>query len=124
MDIVLSGEMDGIDAAQKIREYYDIPVLYPTAYADDEFFRSTRVTKHYAYLLKTGTHREIQLTIEIALYHHKAERSARAMLEKAVIQHTGGSNHQYAADVFPGYGSYGHDWGKRSKYPPAKSGGL
>ncbi len=36
MDIVLPGEFDGIDAARLIRSKYDIPIIYVTAYADQD----------------------------------------------------------------------------------------
>ncbi|NBD32031.1 MAG: response regulator [Cyanobacteria bacterium] len=36
MDIVIAGEMDGIETAKKIREKFDIPVIYLTAYSDEE----------------------------------------------------------------------------------------
>lgn len=88
MDILLAGKMDGIEAAQKIHEACDIPVLYLTAYADDEFFRRARVTEPYAFMLKPCSTREIQLAIETALYRHKTERSARATLEQAVTERT------------------------------------
>ena len=88
MDIVLSGKMDGIEAAQRIGESCDMPVLYLTAYADDEFFLRAKVTEPYAYLLKPSTSREIQLTLETALYRHKIERTARALLDKKVMECT------------------------------------
>ncbi len=88
MDIVLNGKMDGIEAAEKIHELCDIPVLYLTAYADDEFFRRARVTEPYAYLLKPCAPREIQLTIEIALYRHRSEKNTRKILEEKVAERT------------------------------------
>ncbi len=36
MDIALDGGMDGISTAQEIRSQYDIPIVYLTAYADEE----------------------------------------------------------------------------------------
>ena len=36
MDIVLAGNVDGIDVAQVIKERYQIPVIYLTAYTDRE----------------------------------------------------------------------------------------
>jgi CheY-like chemotaxis protein len=36
MDIVLKGNVDGIEAAAKIRNQLDIPVIYLTAYSDEE----------------------------------------------------------------------------------------
>ncbi|MDX8399789.1 MAG: PAS domain S-box protein, partial [Gallionellaceae bacterium] len=88
MDIVLSGIMDGIETAKTIRESCDIPVLYLTAYADEKFFQRAKVTEPHAYLLKPSTPREIQLSIEIALYHHKSERTALEILERTVIERT------------------------------------
>lgn len=88
MDIMLAGDIDGIEAAQKIHQYCDIPVLFLTAYADDEFLQRAQVSEPYAYLLKPSTPREIQLAIEIALYRYQNERNARADLERAVVERT------------------------------------
>lgn len=84
MDIILAGEMDGIEAAQIIRSTDDILVIYLTACADDAFFKRAQGTEPYAYLLKPSTSREIQLAIETALYHHQAERITHEKLEHAV----------------------------------------
>jgi len=35
MDIRLEGAMDGIEAAQQVRQRWHLPVVYLTAYADD-----------------------------------------------------------------------------------------
>jgi CheY-like chemotaxis protein len=43
MDIALAGEMDGIEAAQRIQELFGIPVVYLTAYMDEE--RLTRAQR-------------------------------------------------------------------------------
>jgi len=43
MDIVLKGEMDGIEAAQQIHERFGIPIVYLTAYMDEE--RLTRAQR-------------------------------------------------------------------------------
>ncbi len=84
MDIMLPGKMDGIQAAQEIRECCDVPVIFLTAYDNDEYFLRAKVAESYAYLLKPSTSREFKLAIEFALYRHNAERTTRSMLEKAV----------------------------------------
>jgi CheY-like chemotaxis protein len=43
MDIALSGEMDGIETAERIQEFFDIPVVYLTAYMGEE--RLTRAQR-------------------------------------------------------------------------------
>ena len=73
MDIVLKGEIDGITAAEKLWEDYGIPVIYLTAYADDTTFERAKMTKPFGYLLKPFEERELQTTIEMALYKSKME---------------------------------------------------
>ncbi len=73
MDIILEGKMDGIEAAQLIRSRFNVPVLYLTAYADEHLFQRAKITEPSAYLLKPFSERELQLTIETALYRHQME---------------------------------------------------
>jgi len=73
MDIRLNGGIDGIDAAARIRERLNIPVVYLSAYADDEILARAKMTQPYGYLLKPVVHKELQTTIEMALHRHRAE---------------------------------------------------
>lgn len=82
MDIVLKGEMDGIEAAQKIRELYDIPIIYLTAYSDEKTLERAKVTEPFGYVLKPFEDREIQSAIEMALYKHKMEKKLKESEEK------------------------------------------
>jgi len=82
MDIVLKGEMDGIEAAQKIRELYDIPIIYLTAYSDAKTLERAKVTEPFGYVLKPFEDREIQSAIEMALYKHKMEQKLKESEEK------------------------------------------
>ena len=77
MDIVLKGDIDGIAAAEKLWEEYGIPVIYLTAYADDTTFERAKLTKPFGYLLKPFEERELQTTIEMALYKSKMEMRLR-----------------------------------------------
>ncbi|WP_420628841.1 PAS domain S-box protein [Candidatus Leptofilum sp.] len=78
MDIMLAGQMDGIDAASQIREKFDIPVIYLTAYSDDASIDRARLTEPFGYLLKPFEGKELQTAIEMALYKHEMERQLRA----------------------------------------------
>ncbi len=71
MDIVIKGEMDGIEAAAKISKKYGIPVIYLTAYADNETLSRAKSTSPFGYILKPFKDRELQVTIEIALQKHQ-----------------------------------------------------
>jgi PAS domain S-box-containing protein len=73
MDIVLPGAVDGIDAARVIIDEQRVPLLYLTAYADEERFARARITAPHAYLIKPYSDRELQLAIELALQRHQHE---------------------------------------------------
>jgi hypothetical protein len=77
MDIKLSGPMDGVEAAEKIRASHDIPVVYLTAFADERTLERAKVTDAFGYLLKPFEERELHITIEMALYKHDVERRMR-----------------------------------------------
>lgn len=73
MDIVLKGSMDGIETAGQIVERFKLPVIYLTAFDDDDTLRRARITTPYGYIVKPFTNRELRVAIEIALYKHQAE---------------------------------------------------
>lgn len=68
MDIVLKGKLDGISTAAVIWEEYFIPVVYITSFAEDLTFERAKLTEPFGYLIKPFEERELELTIEIALY--------------------------------------------------------
>jgi PAS domain S-box-containing protein len=82
MDIRLKGEMDGIEAARRIQEQLEVPVIYLTAYADPETLDRAKVTGPYGYLLKPFEDRELQTTIQIALYKHRTDAALKAQAEE------------------------------------------
>jgi PAS domain S-box-containing protein len=77
MDIVLQGKINGIDAADTIRNRFDIPVVYLTAYADAKTLERAKKTVPYGYILKPFEDRELQSTIEMALYKHRMEKKLK-----------------------------------------------
>ncbi|MBR8828963.1 MAG: response regulator [Gomphosphaeria aponina SAG 52.96 = DSM 107014] len=84
MDIVIKGEIDGITTAAKIREKYNIPVIYITAYADDETLERAEKTGSYGYILKPFKERELHAIIKIALNkHQELAKTVAASKEKS-----------------------------------------
>ena len=75
MDVRLRGEMDGIQAAEIIRDRFNVPVVYLTAYADEETILRAKKTTPFGYLVKPFNERELRATIEIAFYTHQMERT-------------------------------------------------
>lgn len=82
MDIVLRGEMDGIEAAEQIRKSLDIPIVYLTAYADGDILKRAGITEPYGYILKPFRERELHAVIEIALYKHHADREQKRLISQ------------------------------------------
>ena len=74
MDIVIKGDMDGIETAAKLNETESIPVIYLTAYADDEILKRAATTEPYGYILKPYKEKELKANIEMAIYRKKAEQ--------------------------------------------------
>lgn len=77
MDIMLPGEMDGVEAAERIQALFDIPVIYITAYADEDTLQRAKITEPYGYLVKPFRERELNITIDMALYKHRMERKLK-----------------------------------------------
>jgi DNA-binding LytR/AlgR family response regulator len=77
MDIMLKGEMNGIQAADEIRSKINIPVIYLTAYADEGTLSRAKVTEPYGYIIKPFKEIDIHTSIEMAIYKHKKEREIR-----------------------------------------------
>lgn len=97
VDIVLSGEIDGIDAVQNIREQHDIPAIFLSAHVNDELLQRAEKARPFGYLLKPYRQREMEFMIAMSLVRAQFERdlmaqrhAAEASLHEAyaVIQHT------------------------------------
>jgi PAS domain S-box-containing protein len=82
MDIQLIGAMDGIETAEKIRAIADIPVVYLTAHTDDLRLKQAQLTEPYGYIVKPAHGRELNATIEMALYKHALDRKLKESEER------------------------------------------
>jgi PAS domain S-box-containing protein len=82
MDIVLRGDMDGIETAERIRSEFDVPVVYLTAFADNQTLERAKLTEPFGYIIKPFEERDLYTTIEMALYKHKMERKLKESEEK------------------------------------------
>lgn len=71
MDILLGGNLDGVGAAQQIRTTLDIPVVYLTAYADENTIHRAKLSQPYGFIVKPFENQELHAAIEIALYKHR-----------------------------------------------------
>ncbi len=80
MDIQLKGKSNGIDAANAIRKYLDIPLIYLTANVDDSTFQKAKETHPFAFIAKPFTNLNLERTI--ALVEDKVkEKRANGLME-------------------------------------------
>jgi diguanylate cyclase (GGDEF)-like protein/PAS domain S-box-containing protein len=73
MDIMLGGERDGVDAAIEIKESLNTPIVFLTAYADENTVERAKKAEPVGYVLKPFKERELQTTIDIALYKARVD---------------------------------------------------
>lgn len=82
MDIQLAGAIDGITAAELICARFNIPVIYLTAFADEETFRRAKLIQTFGYIIKPFSSLDLRTAIEMALYKHRMETALRQSEEK------------------------------------------
>lgn len=67
MDIMLKGKMDGISVAERLKDLYNIPSIYLTAYADETILKRAKISAPFSYILKPFDEKELHSNVEIAL---------------------------------------------------------
>ena len=78
MDIRLSGSIDGVTAAMRLREKAAVPVVFLTAYVDDETIERAKLAEPYGYIVKPFSFADMRANIEIALHKYKMESQRRS----------------------------------------------
>ena len=73
MDIHLSGKMRGTEAAKILWEQFGIPIVYLTAYADEESINDAKLSMPYAYIVKPYLPAQIHTAIQLALDRRERE---------------------------------------------------
>mgnify|MGYP001810079988 CR=1 FL=1 len=74
MDIRIEGAEDGIVVAERLHDLHQIPVVYLSALIDDETVQRVKATQPFGFLAKPFSQKELQITLEIALYKSGMER--------------------------------------------------
>ena len=82
MDILLEGDMNGIEAADKIAERSDVPVIFLTCLNDPAILERAINTNPYGYIVKPYDNAALKSSIEITLLKHRAERERENLIEK------------------------------------------
>ncbi|MEY3236083.1 MAG: hypothetical protein RI883_184 [Bacteroidota bacterium] len=74
MDIMLKGEMNGIETAELIKSEFSIPIVFLTAYADESTLSKAKITEPYGYIIKPFKEIDLHTSIEMAIYKHGKEQ--------------------------------------------------
>ncbi|MCK9151500.1 PAS domain S-box protein [Methanobacterium alcaliphilum] len=78
MDVILKGDMDGIGAAERIKDNLTIPIIYLTAFTDKATMERAKFTEPANYILKPFDDNELRFALEMSEY----KRKVREKLEK------------------------------------------
>ncbi len=82
MDIVLEGEMDGIEAANEIRSRFNIPIIFLTAYTDEKILERASITEPFGYIVKPFVNEDLKISVEIAMYKYRIEKERKRLIEE------------------------------------------
>jgi PAS domain S-box-containing protein len=82
MDIKLQGSRDGIETARTIGEITDIPIVFLTAFSDDELVERAIQVMPFGYLLKPFQENELRFSIETALLKFDFEKKLKISIDK------------------------------------------
>lgn len=74
MDIMIKGDINGIETADVIRQELKIPIIFLTAYADESTLSKAKITEPYGYIIKPFKEIDLHTTIEMAIYKHGKEQ--------------------------------------------------
>jgi CheY-like chemotaxis protein len=78
MDIRIEGKIDGIETANQISLFHDIPIIFLTAYSDDLTLTRAIKTKSHSFMLKPFNEKELYSNIEMAINKHRSYQKAVA----------------------------------------------
>lgn len=81
MDIMLKGDMNGIETAEQIKSLLFIPVIFLTAYADESTLAKAKVIEPYGYIIKPFKEIDLHTSIEMAIYKHKKQKEQQKEIE-------------------------------------------
>lgn len=74
MDIMLSGELDGIQTAERFKKE-NIPVIFLTAYSDEKTLERSKAVDPYGYLLKPYNSEELKVAIELGIAKYRQKQA-------------------------------------------------
>ena len=118
MDLLLSGPMDGVQAARQIRRFHKIPVIFITAYANPEVVERAMTAEPFGYLVKPIDTKELCSTIEVALFKAQMEQRLRESDDRLRLVLEATSDGLWDQDLARGTVFRGENWYRMLGYEP------
>ncbi len=84
MDIMLAGDITGIETAAEIKKRHNIPIVFLTAYADEKTISKAKVMEPYGYVIKPFKEIDLKASLEMALYKFQKNKEQADAYEKSL----------------------------------------
>jgi len=73
MDIHIEGDLDGIQTTERLKNEFDVPVIYVSSDTSSYVIERAIVTNSYGFLVKPINKQELGISIDLAYYKHKVD---------------------------------------------------
>jgi EAL domain-containing protein (putative c-di-GMP-specific phosphodiesterase class I)/PleD family two-component response regulator len=88
MDIAIKGQIDGIETASQIKSVSDVPIIFTTAYANNETLDRAAETGCYGYLIKPYKEQELHATVKMTLSKHLEQSTIQRTLQSSISEYS------------------------------------
>ncbi|WP_310393908.1 LytTR family transcriptional regulator DNA-binding domain-containing protein [Hymenobacter sp.] len=78
LDVMLSGELDGIDLAHRLRALHEVPFVFVTSLTDAATLARAKHTRPHGYVVKPFTEQSVYAALEMAFARHAPDPGADA----------------------------------------------
>jgi len=100
IDIILKGELDGIELARIINSKHQIPFIFLTSHADASLVERAKNVLPYAYILKPFNDRQLSIDIELALVNCANKTPGKGLIKKQMFSKTDNQILQIKDSIF------------------------
>lgn len=104
MDILLAGEINGIEATERIKMMIKTPVIFLTAMTDKLTLDKAKRTGPYSYVIKPFDERDLMTRIEIAMYKSNLEKESQLKRLATLIEGQEMERARISRDLHDGLG--------------------
>jgi DNA-binding response OmpR family regulator len=80
MDIFLKNSINGIEISREINEIYNIPIIYISAYCDDETLSNAIRTEPAGYIVKPFNRNDLKATLNLVVYKLQKDSTKNSVI--------------------------------------------